>query len=101
MNGSFLRDSGRFKRHIAVRVLLLGITFHANHILHIVRLGFSFPKLLTQSPGNSFIIFIYSSEGKCFGGFVPLQCSMAELGSWCCPVGTTGEDLWEMSFAWS
>lgn len=55
LGNSFLRDAGRFERHVAVRMLLLGIIFHANHILHVTSLGFIFLRMLTQSPENSFI----------------------------------------------
>lgn len=71
---------GGLKRRVAVRVLLLGIIFHANHILHLTRLGLSFLKLLTQSPENPFIILTSSPEDESFGPLVPFRRPVAEPG---------------------
>lgn len=77
---SFPRDTGRLERRVAVRVPLLGIIFHANHILHRTHLGFSFPKLLTQSAENTFIILASPSKDESFGPFIPRRRPVAEPG---------------------
>lgn len=58
-------------------------------------LGFNFPKLLTQSPENTFLILTSS-----FKGFIPLGHSVAELRELMLSCGYVGEKLWEMSIAW-